>query len=232
MELTKRQSKILNCIVQEYVQTKEPISSKLLAKKYKFGIKAPTMRLEFQKLTDAGFLMQPHTSAGRIPTDSGYRFYVDTLEPKNENRGLNPIEKDIQDSFKFFQEMTKKMADLTSNLALSYFPDEDIFFKEGWDHLFKEPEFENTDIVSQFTKMVENMEKEIENFDDCDFPQIFIGKENPILEGKEFSVIISKIHISNKKDGVVALMGPKRMDYGKNVKIINSLTKQNVRKRK
>jgi len=225
MVLTQRQGEILNRIVDGYIISKIPISSKLLAKKCKFGIQPSTIRIEMQKLTDMGYLTQPYTSAGRIPTDKGYRFYVNNLKPKSAKRGFSPIEREIDDSFKFLQDLTKKIAELTSNLALTYFPEEDIFFKEGWDEIFKEPEFEDTNLASKFAEMVENMEKEIEEFENFDFPQIFIGKENQLPEAQEFSTIISKIHLPKKKEGVVAILGPKRMDYNKNISLINSLTK-------
>lgn len=232
--LTTRQGKILNCIVGEYIGSKAPVSSKVLAEKYHFGIKPPTMRIEFQKLTDMGYLVQPHTSAGRVPTDKGYRFYVDNLKPRDKIRGLSHIDEEIDDSFKFFQHLTKRIAELTSNLALSYFPEEDIFFKEGWDNIFKEPEFEDMDLASKFAEMVESFEKNMEEFTGFDFPRIFIGKESPIRGSQEFSVIISKIHLpkSKKKDGLLALLGPKRMNYDKNVDIINSLNKTCQTKKK
>ena len=143
---------------------------------------------------------------------------------------MNPIEREIGDSFRFFHDLTKKIAGLTSDLALSYFPEEDIFFKEGWENIFKEPEFENIDLASKFAEMVENMEKSMQELSKSDLTRIFIGKENPLPNSREFSIVISKIHFPKKKDGVVALLGPKRMNYDKNVDIINSLNK-NVRKK-
>jgi len=234
MRLTERQEKILNIIIREYVDSAQPVSSQLLEKKYDFDISPATIRIEMQKLTDKGFLLQPYTSAGRIPTDKGYRFYVDKLsleEHQNTiNKELNPIEKEIDDSFRFFYDLTKKIASLTSDLALSYFPEEDIVFKEGWENIFKEPEFEDIDLASKFAEMVEYMEKNIRELSNFDFPRIFIGSENPLPNSREFSIVISKIHFPKKKDGVVALLGPKRMNYDKNVDIINSLNK-NVRKK-
>ena len=232
--VTEREGKILNCIIKEYIDSKAPVSSKLLSKKYHFGIKPSTMRIEFQKLTELGYLQQPHTSAGRVPTDKGYRFYVDNLKPKYKSRGLSPIEEEIGDSFRSFQHLTKRIAELTSNLALSYFPGEDVFFKEGWDNIFKEPEFEDTDLASKFAEMVESFEENMAAFTDSDYPRIFIGKEaKGLIRGsREFSVIVSKIHLPKKKNGLLALLGPKRMDYNKNVDIINSLNKTCPKKKK
>jgi len=230
--LTARQGKILNKVVQEYITRAEPVSSQLLEKRHKFDICPATIRAEMQKLTDKGYLVQPHTSAGRVPTDKGYRFYVDNLQPKLKEKELSSFEDEIDDSFRFFQHLTKRIAELTSNLALSYFPEEDVFFKEGWDNIFKEPEFEDTDLASKFAEMVESFEKNMEEFTDFDFPKIFIGRENPIRGSREFSVIISKIHLPKKKDGLLALLGPKRMNYNKNVDIINSLNKTCQTKKK
>lgn len=227
--LTKRQSEILNTITERYIDSKKPISSKLLAKKHGFGIKPAMLRVEMQKLTDMGYLTQPHTSAGRIPTDKGYRFYVDNSERKKKgvkmDGELNSAEKEIDDSFKFFQDLTKRVAELSSNLALTYFPEEDILFKEGWDNIFKEPEFEDADFISRFAEMVENMEKNMEDLTDFDFPQIFIGKENQLPGAQDFSTIVSNVVFTKKKKGIVAILGLKRMDYNKNVEIINSLNK-------
>jgi len=223
--LNERQKKILSCIVGEYIYSKAPVSSKILSKKYKFGIKPPTMRLEFQKLTDMGYLAQPHTSAGRVPTDKGYRFYVDNLHDGIPNRGLESIVKEMEDSMGFFQAMTRKIAELTSNLAITYFPEEDVVFKEGWDEIFKEPEFEDSGFITKFMEAVQNFEEHIDELDDSDDPQIFIGKENKVVSAPELSTIVSKIHLPRNKDGVVVILGPKRMAYDKNVSIINSLIK-------
>ena len=77
--LTQRQSEILDRIVRDYIALAEPVSSRLLEKKHDFGVSPATIRNEMQKLTDRGYLFQPHTSAGRVPTDRGYRFFVDEL---------------------------------------------------------------------------------------------------------------------------------------------------------
>lgn len=223
--LTERQGKILNCIVGEYISSKTPVGSKILTKKYKFGIKPPTMRIEFQKLTDMGYLAQPHTSAGRVPTDKGYRFYVDNLHSSVFNRGFDSIEQEMEDSLGFFQTMTKKIAELTSNLAITYFPEEGIVFKEGWDEIFKEPEFEDSTFIAKFMEAVQSFEKHIDELEDFDDPRVFIGKENKMVQAPEFSTIVSRIHLSKEREGVVIILGPKRMAYDKNVGIMNSLIK-------
>jgi heat-inducible transcriptional repressor len=78
-ELDARKQTILQAVVFEYVSTADPVGSELLVKKYGLGVKSATVRNELADLADMGYLEQPHTSAGRIPSDLGYRYYVDRL---------------------------------------------------------------------------------------------------------------------------------------------------------
>ena len=234
MEITKRQGEILNGTVKDYINLAQPISSEFLEKKHNFGISPATIRIEMQKLTDLDYLTQPHTSAGRVPTDKGYRFYVDSLLKEREiNFGRNKFfkeiyqtGKEIKDSLKLTKILTKKIAKFTSNLIISYFPEDEVIFTEGWGEVFEEPEFESLDFVKDFTEMVENFEEDIKTFTIKNNElRIFIGEENPFSKLNDFSLIISKSKFPKNKKGTLALLGPKRMDYDRNIGIINSLTK-------
>src|SRR2546430_7175647 len=77
--LDSRKGRILQAIVSDYVQTAEPIGSEWLVTRYDFGCKSATVRNEMAEMSDLGYLVQPHTSAGRIPSNRGYRYYVDRL---------------------------------------------------------------------------------------------------------------------------------------------------------
>lgn len=79
MHLNERKIKILQAIIQDYVSTAEPVGSRTISKKYDLGISSATIRNEMADLEELGLIMQPHTSAGRIPSDKGYRLYVDQL---------------------------------------------------------------------------------------------------------------------------------------------------------
>ena len=79
--LEPRKATILRAVVWEYVDTAEPVGSEILSTRYSLGVKSATIRNEMAELLDLGFLKQPHTSAGRIPSDQGYRFFVDELPP-------------------------------------------------------------------------------------------------------------------------------------------------------
>lgn len=91
MELNNRQLKILQAIIKNYLDTAEPVGSRTISKKYDLGISSATIRNEMSDLEELGFIVQPHTSAGRIPTDKGYRLYVDDLM-KYEELNITSIE--------------------------------------------------------------------------------------------------------------------------------------------
>jgi len=229
MGISARQGEILNRIVEEYIELAQPVSSQLLEKKYDFGICPATIRIEMQKLTDKGLLSQPHTSAGRIPTDKAYRFFVDELLEKElssfEIEIGNWFRDEIAEDIKFIQSLTKNLAHFSGAFALSYFEREKIFWKEGWEEILKEPEFREKERIINFTKFLGNLEENIENLDLNSEIKIYIGKENPFKKTKDFSIIISKCHLPQEKEAIISLLGPKRMAYDRNINLMNSLIK-------
>lgn len=84
MEMSERKKKILSAVVEQYVKTGEPVGSKLIMEILPFSVSSATIRNEMSDLTAMGFLTQPHTSAGRVPTQEGYRYYIDNLMDENE----------------------------------------------------------------------------------------------------------------------------------------------------
>ena len=242
MLITERQEKILDIVVREYVKTAQPVGSKFLEKKYKLGICPASIRVELQKLTDAGFISQPHTSAGRIPTDKGYRFFVDNLLTKNLALEINQkikfddwLKDELVDSIKFLQTTTRNLSLISSSLALAYLVDQQVSWKEGWAKVINEPEFKDERNVKGFFEMIDLFEQEMKNLDKELKPDseitIFIGQENPFAKTKEFSIIVSKCCFSGKEQGLLALLGPKRMNYDLSINslnyLINFLTEKN-----
>lgn len=225
--VSERQAKLLNTLIGEYIDSAQPVSSQVLQKKYDFGICPATIRIEMQKLTDKGFLHQPHTSAGRVPTDKGYRFFVDNLlEKEFEDFKVGDwFESENRDNIKFIQSLTKNLAHISGALALSYLDKEKVFWKDGWEEILKEPEFGEKDFALNFAEFLENFENNIGNFEINSGIKIYIGKENPFKKAKDFSVITSECHLPEGERAILSLLGPKRMAYDTNIGLINSLIK-------
>lgn len=229
--ITERQTEILNTIVREYINSAQPVSSQLLEKKYDFKVCPATIRAEMQRLTNGDFLHQPHTSAGRVPTDKGYRFFVDELLENGwgdleKEFGID-WEKEVEDSLGFIQTITKFLASESSNLALSYLSRRKILWKEGWGEILQEPEFEERGYAWRFTQMLDDFEKNIESFlrDFSSGIEVYIGKENPFPKSKDFSTIVYRCCFPNREKRVLAILGPKRMNYEKNIGSLNYLAK-------
>ncbi len=104
MKLNPRQQQILLAIIKEYIDTAEPVGSRTIARKYKLGVSPATIRNEMADLEEMGFIEQPHTSAGRVPSERGYRYYVDYLM---QRYSLSPEEEDL-----IRQEYTRKVRDI------------------------------------------------------------------------------------------------------------------------
>jgi transcriptional regulator of heat shock response len=234
----ERMYKILEAAIQEFIDQGEPVSSKKIAKKYKFGVKDATIRSEFNKLTEEGFLSQSHTSGGRIPTDKGYQFLA------------NNIAKDFFDSAEIFHQNFNKLINILDDekwstfldkisqdmqlLSAGYRTDEDKVYKTGLNELFEHLEISERDDFCQVAKDFEMLDEKLEKLpsiiDDSSMPKIFIGKKSPVTESKFLSVIIDSYNIDNNKFYLVAI-GPKRMDYEKNIKYFRKI-KESIKKKK
>ena len=120
MFLNERKIKILDAIINDYIHTAEPIGSRTIAKKYDLGISSATIRNEMSDLEDMGFIIQPHASAGRVPSDKGYRLYVDRLKPyreltKDETAYLRQTVHDNISQMDFLMKETAKAISLLTN---------------------------------------------------------------------------------------------------------------------
>jgi heat shock gene repressor HrcA len=132
MELTKRQEKILNTLVQGYINTAEPISSKLLKKRAGLDVCEATIRNELQELTERGYIAQPHTSAGRVPTNKAYHYFVDKLFDEDERlfsdfiaKEIEIAKKHIEDELKLAEELTRSLTEVSLTFTIAHPPQKD-----------------------------------------------------------------------------------------------------------
>ncbi|WP_033153948.1 heat-inducible transcriptional repressor HrcA [Pseudobutyrivibrio ruminis] len=109
IELDERKVKILNAIIKNYLETGEPVGSRTISKYTDLNLSSATIRNEMSDLEDLGYIVQPHTSAGRIPSDKGYRFYVNNLIAEKD--------KEVADMHEWMIEKTEKMESLLKNVA-------------------------------------------------------------------------------------------------------------------
>lgn len=239
-KLTERQKDILGVVVSDYIAGACPISSGYLKKQGYFDLSPAGLRIELVALTKKGFLSKTHISGGRVPTDKGYRFFVDKLLEKNSlphwQEALDEFDlifEQMEDHLKFCSQMAKEMAQLTSNLGVVSFAEDALFWKEGWQGVLKAPEFKNTALFKEFAELVSDLEQGIEEipFGENERIKVFIGRETPFKE-KDFTLLIGKPKIKERAnqdkalkrpEPTFALLGPKRMDFKTNLSLLNSI---------
>lgn len=225
-----RQQQILEAIVREYVDTAQPVSSGFLNKKYKFKISPATIRTEMKKLEEGGYLYQPHTSAGRVPTDKGYRFFINNSLMRD--KALTSKEQDFlqqgllrnKETSRLMPRIAGLLADMSSNLAISglWDLDEPEFYRAGLGRLLREPEFGYGDFY-QIAETLDYLDRNIEELFDIVQDEtigIYIGQENPIRQMKGLSMIISGQRLKSGNRGLIAILGPRRMRYDRNIALI------------
>ncbi len=234
--MTERQKKILYKVIQEYIESAVPVSSKQLTLSNHFS--SATIRTELICLEELGFLKQAHISSGRTPTDKAYRHFankalsiIETNEISN-SRLKDKFQKDIEnvlDKHNFFKQMkdtAKQISHNSKNLSIIYFENEDLILYEGWDRVLLEPEFQDSEYVKQFIKMISKLEKNFPKIikNNPDDVLIYIGNEIGFPEAKDFSLMLSKCEVKNRI-AYLALIGPKRMTYKRNIDLIKKANK-------
>src|SRR5436190_843704 len=142
--LTARQTQILKALIDEYIATAEPVGSEALDKKYNLGVSPATIRNEMLSLTKLGYLRQPHTSAGRIPSPLAMKFYIDQLmEEKqmslaDEVKAKEKVWDSRADLDDLMEEATKALSQKTKTLAVSAMDDGKVW-SAGYSNIFDNP---------------------------------------------------------------------------------------------
>jgi len=232
--IEERKRKILSAVVEEYTKTALPAGSDIIAEEYVDASPA-TIRAEMAELEKEGYLYQPHISAGRIPTDKGFRFYVDQLM---RNKPLS-IKEQKQLKLELLQEkaqynrLARTTAKLLSQLAKTLavagtVGDENIRCESGIKEFLISSEFTELDQVAQAAEILDYLDEwmdriVIQNLDKQ--TKIYIGKENPISKLHDYSMIISKYDLPDGKQWYMVLVGPKRMRYGRNLSLVECIRK-------
>ena len=221
--MEERQQKILAAVVEEYTATAIAVGSKALSEKYALKISSATIRNDMAELERAGFLYQPHTSAGRIPTDKGYRYFVEEIMAEQKlsltdqkKMQVELLKMKVQNK-KLSRSTAKLLSSLSGSLAIAGLEKE--FYNFGIKELLENPEFQEID---EFCKVAETLDYIDENVDailkkiKLGEIKIFIGKENPIKGISNCSMIVSPYENKEGEKGLLAIIGPKRMKYAKN----------------
>jgi heat-inducible transcriptional repressor len=236
IDLTDRQIQILKAVIEEYLETADPVGSEVLDKKYHLGVSPATIRNEMMVLTNQGFLKQPHISAGRVPTPMALRFYVNRLM---EEKDLSVAEEvavkskiwDYRTEIdKLLQETVRVLADKTRSLAIAT-TDRGDFYHSGYANILNDPEFYDIDVARTVLGLLDNIEaiKKILN-------KAMGEEEIHLLLGDDFEVqllqscgFVFSDFKTKKLSGNLGIVGSCRLDYSEvfpNLRYITQLIEE------
>lgn len=231
--MNSRQKQVLRGLVELYTKTALPVGSQALLEHFKFPVSAATLRNDMAALEETGYLFQPHISAGRIPTDQGYRFYVEEMMGDEDlsREDQRRLQKELlvmkAKQARMGRSTTKLLSALSGNLAVSGLIDKDEFYDFGMKELIEKPEFQEMDELCRLVETLDTLDEKLDavllKLKDGE-THIFIGDENPIREISNCSMVVAPYE-SDEGKGVLAIIGPKRMDYAKNKSLIEYMKK-------
>jgi transcriptional regulator of heat shock response len=220
-----RKHQILEAIIKEHVATGAPVGSSVLAEKYKLDCSPATVRNIMAELEEDGLIRQPHTSAGRVPTEAAYNLFIAELKKgrrrlkKIRERELGEIDEILSAGDEgSLREAAKILAALTGSAVFWAFHKNNLYYT-GLSNLFHQPEFANTGLVYNISAVIDRMDEIIDEiFEEADErAEIMIGEANPF--GNFCGSIIAKYRAGNRT-GLFGILGPMRMDYERNLGVV------------
>jgi heat-inducible transcriptional repressor len=225
--MTERQRVILAAIIEQYAEIAAPVGSVTLAKL--FGVSSATIRSEMAKLEDMGLIMAPHTSAGRIPTDKGYRVYVNGITdatmselPSGVDRSARTIEAHVNSHIdkadRAIRSAVDSLVELTGNMGFATIGSE--LYTNGMGMLFSQPEFLQGQHVQAVARLIDNIEPWLREAAPNEPLNVFIGSENPIGKSSGATLIISKFRSPYSDNSYIGVIGPTRQNYARTMHLV------------
>lgn len=219
---TDRQRAILTDVIRTYVTEAHPVGSTAIVDSAQLGISPATVRNEMQELEDGGYLFQPHTSAGRVPTEKAWRFYLsEVLEEQTVGPDRQHQLRKIMDAYRhsrheLLKHLAQQLTEYTQAAAVIAFSPTETYYT-GFSKLFQEPEFEEVDLIRNISTVADHLDEKMPEFfrklsDDV---TILVGRDNPFSSDCGF--VMTSVP---GRQGLLGLLGPIRQDYGHRVSLV------------
>ena len=211
MKLDERKENILDFIIRDYIASAVPVSSGRIVEKGHFDWSPATMRNIMLELDECEFLEQPHTSAGRIPTEKGYRYFVEYLmndkkPPRNVTKNIDAmferLNKETEDLFDAVTKTIAQQIKLVAGICPLKNPEQ--IRLHGLADVLQKPEFFDHTATVEFASYIERLDKELAKIQKTDYPKISID---------EFGMVSACFHNDEFGECVLFSMGPQRMNY-------------------
>ncbi|MFA5197206.1 MAG: transcriptional regulator [Patescibacteria group bacterium] len=227
--MNPRLESILEAIIAEYIETAEPVGSLTLSEKYRFPYSPATIRACMAVLEEDGYISQPHTSAGRIPTEKGYRYFVDMIKHEEEELQQRE-ERMIQRRLNQQNARTERLvdiaamtlADMTGNVGVVSYAD--TLYSHGLSNLFRQPEFLiDPSNVLRVAEVLDRLDELIREIPRVPETTVYIGSESPIGKSSGCSLVVSSFVRPELGRGYLLVLGPTRMFYPRTIAVIDEV---------
>jgi heat-inducible transcriptional repressor len=228
-EIKVRKDRILAITVDQYIKTVTPVSSAYISHLFPLDLSSATIRNILAELEEDGYLTHPHTSAGRVPTEKGYRYYVDHLMDQiklleDEKRRIKS--EYIREKFELERLMEKTslaLSRMTHYTSIVSIDGQDRIFCQGTSFVVQYPDYNDVQKISDILRTLEEKERllEILNKDLEKKIDIYIGHEIALREIDSCSLVIGKYETKKGPSGRIAVLGPTRMNYSRVVSSVD-----------
>lgn len=230
-----RKKQVLKAIIKHFIETAEPVGSQTILVSYHFHVSPATIRNDMMCLEQEGYIFQPHTSAGRIPTDKAYRIFVNEMVDyeKAREEAVNVLTI-IREGYKA-QKVREKLYEAVSLLAratdlvsFATTPDNPRTFFLGMSNVLRQPEFARDSVraceVIEVLEKSDNFVKTLSELNITDKVKTFIGDENILPQTQSCSIVVANYQ-KDGFSGYIGILGPKRMKYAFNIVLIEEIKK-------
>ena len=225
LDRKKRQDYILDLIIQAYVEDGRPVSSEGLKDRFDLSFSSATLRNIMSELEGLGYLSHVHTSSGRVPTQEGFRYYINFLMERQQKSSpqdmVSFIDKStgyIRELDDLLQEASRVISNLTHYAGFSFLSDErDRLFFWGTHFILQEPEFEDIETLRNIFTAFEERMSFFRDFLETNLSQdikVFIGDEIGLEDIRNCSLVLSSLgRPEMKRRAFLGILGPIRMNY-------------------
>lgn len=242
--LSQRQNTILCGVVETHIETSQPVGSRLIAEKYAFSFSPATIRNEMGSLEDQGYLTHPYTSSGRIPTDRGYRYYLDhtPFEQVFSQEYFDKVTEELSLSAEahpldYLLDRVSSFLSFTSqevSLALLPFSRSSLFEKtgglklslQGLTHILEKPEFQDVRkarmLLHAFEEKVTLSRWVLKNAS-AEHVSVSVGHEHAHEALEDCAIVTACYAVGQDRQGAIAILGPKRMPYRQIVPLVSHM---------
>jgi len=231
VDYESRRRAILAATINRYIRDAVPVASEDIAQY--FSLSPATIRNIFAELEEANYLMHPYTSGGRIPTNKGYRYYVDFLLLQTEllEEEKEQIAREYKRRTNRVEEVLDKTTEIISAIThyagITSFPQwQDKFFYKGISLVLNQPEFQDYQKIRLLIKIIEDKQYllNIINRDFTDRVKVYIGEELGCAEMEGCSLVVSSYRLKDKSLGRLAVLGPMRMEYKHTIPVLGYIS--------